>query len=236
MILLLFDAHKLDISDEFKRAIEALRGQDDKVRVVLNKADKVTYQQLMRVYGALMWSLGKVTRTPEVMRVYIGSFWDKPYHNKDNKKLFDAERRDLLNDLRSLPRNAAVRKVCTCLFLPNQFVDPTASPHDATFAAPALDDLHTQINEMVKRARLAKVHAYILAHLRAQMPTLWGKDSKQKELLADLPNVWGAAYSALCCKSWFDDTPVAAARCFRCSLPSTRRSASQWVTFLRWHA
>lgn len=112
MILLLFDAHKLDISDEFKRAIEALRGQDDKVRVVLNKADKVTYQQLMRVYGALMWSLGKVTRTPEVMRVYIGSFWDKPYHNKDNKKLFDAERRDLLNDLRSLPRNAAVRKVC----------------------------------------------------------------------------------------------------------------------------
>ncbi len=30
-ILLLFDAHKLDISDEFKNAIEALAGQDDKV-------------------------------------------------------------------------------------------------------------------------------------------------------------------------------------------------------------
>lgn len=26
----------------------------------------------MRVYGALMWSLGKVLNTPEVMRVYIG--------------------------------------------------------------------------------------------------------------------------------------------------------------------
>ena len=28
--------------------------------------------QLMRIYGALMWSLGKVLNIPEVMRVYIG--------------------------------------------------------------------------------------------------------------------------------------------------------------------
>ena len=47
------------------QVIGTLKGHDDKVRVVLNKADQVDMQQLMRVYGALMWSLGKVFRSPE---------------------------------------------------------------------------------------------------------------------------------------------------------------------------
>ena len=49
--------------------ISTLRGHDDKVRVILNKADQVDQQQLMRVYGALMWSLGKVFKSPEVCKV-----------------------------------------------------------------------------------------------------------------------------------------------------------------------
>jgi len=58
-----------------------------------------------------MWSLGKVVQTPEVLRVYMGSFWDQPIKNQDLSKLFEAEQADLLADLRSLPRNSTVRKV-----------------------------------------------------------------------------------------------------------------------------
>jgi len=50
-IILLFDAHKLDISDEFAEAIRAFKGQDDKIRVVLNKADQVGERRRRRRYG-----------------------------------------------------------------------------------------------------------------------------------------------------------------------------------------
>lgn len=109
-IILLFDANKLDISDEMRKTIEHTRDFDDKIRVVLNKADIPT-QQLIRVYGALMWSLGKVYQTPEVLRVYIGSFWDQPLKNAENTALLKLEEQDLLTDLNQLPHNAAVRKV-----------------------------------------------------------------------------------------------------------------------------
>ena len=65
-------------------------------RIVLNKADMVNQQQFVRVYGALMWSLGKVLKSPEVPRIYIGSFWNQPLRFEYNRKLFEAEKHDLL--------------------------------------------------------------------------------------------------------------------------------------------
>ncbi|KAJ9551316.1 hypothetical protein OSB04_015361 [Centaurea solstitialis] len=160
LILLLFDPHKLDISDEFKRVISSLRGNDDKIRVVLNKADQVDTQQLMRVYGALMWSLGKVLQTPEVMRVYIGSFNDKPINSVTagpiGTELFEKEQEDLLSDLKDIPKKACDRR----------------------------------INEFVKRARAAKIHAFIISHLKKEMPAMMGKAKTQQKLIDNLEDVF----------------------------------------------
>lgn len=41
MIVLTFDANKLDISDELKAAIDVLKDHDSKLRIILNKADTI---------------------------------------------------------------------------------------------------------------------------------------------------------------------------------------------------
>jgi len=156
IILLLFDISKLEISDEFRRVILAARGNDQKIHIVLNKADKVTTQQLMRVYGALMWSLGKVIDTPEVSRVYVGSFWDEPLECDEQRRLFESEESDLYTMLAQLPKSAAVRK----------------------------------LNDLIKRAQLAKVHAYILDSLKRKMPSMFGKTKEMQKMIAGITDIY----------------------------------------------
>jgi len=159
LVIIMFDANKLDISDELKRVMELFIPHLDKVRIVLNKADSISTQQLMRVYGALMWSLGKVMNTPEVCRVYMGSFWDAPLHCSEQAELLQQEEMDLLQDIMRLPQQAVMRR----------------------------------INELVKRARSVKVHAYIIHYLRKQLPYTWGKREKQKRLIGRLESEFKAA-------------------------------------------
>jgi hypothetical protein len=47
-----------------------------------------------------------------------------------------------------------------------------------------------KINELVKRVRICKVHAYIISHLKEQMPMMMGFQKKQKDLIENLPNVF----------------------------------------------
>ena len=111
---------------------------------------------IMITTDASMWSLGKVLGTPEVARVYIGSFWDEPYKFAENRKLFESEAQDLFSDLQCLPKHAMTRK----------------------------------LNDLIKRARLAKVHALIIHTLQSKMPAVFGKEKKKQELIENLKDVY----------------------------------------------
>ncbi len=92
--------------------IEVIRpNNDDKMRCILNKADAVTREQLVRVYGSLMWSMGKIFRSPEVVRVYTGSYWEQDLIHEDFKGMFEKDEFLLINELVNLPKSCAERKV-----------------------------------------------------------------------------------------------------------------------------
>mmetsp|Transcript_44414 Transcript_44414/g.73687 ORF Transcript_44414/g.73687 Transcript_44414/m.73687 type:complete len:647 (+) Transcript_44414:152-2092(+) len=111
MILLMFDAHKVDISDEFKSVIQSLEGYDDKIRVVMNKSDSLEPAELLKINSALTWSLSRILKAPEVRRIYVGSFWDEALRPNFMNELFEKEAAALLTDLNSVPRNNTLNKV-----------------------------------------------------------------------------------------------------------------------------
>ena len=140
-------------SRNFPYKIKILHSLLFQVRIVLNKADQVDHHELMRVYGALMWSISKVINVPECPKVFVGSFWDQQLKHDLYRKLFEKELQLLFDDLQDLPKYAAIRK----------------------------------INDFIKRARMAKIHAFIISSLKADMPRLIGKSRKKKELIRNLP-------------------------------------------------
>lgn len=53
-----------------------------------------------------------------------------------------------------------------------------------------------QINEFVKRARAAKIHAYIISHLKKEMPAMMGKAKTQQRLIDNLEDEFAKVISS----------------------------------------
>ena len=54
-----------------------------------------------------------------------------------------------------------------------------------------------QINEFVKRARAAKIHAYIISQLKKEMPAMMGKAKAQQRLIDNLEDVFAKVHCSL---------------------------------------
>jgi len=113
MIFLAFDIHKIDISDELKSVIRCVGANQHKFRILLNKADSLEPATLMRSYGGLMFGLGRVFHTPELKRIYVGSFRDEPYDPESAilHSIFENDKKLLDEDMKHLSAESSKQKV-----------------------------------------------------------------------------------------------------------------------------
>ena len=111
LIFVLFDPTKLDVGTELESIFKTLKGRESKIHIIFNKADSIPPQELLRVYGALLWSLAPLINVTEPPKVYVGSFWDKPFQPNTYSDLFLAEERLLVHDLNDIIINQLQNKI-----------------------------------------------------------------------------------------------------------------------------
>lgn len=99
LIFLVFDPTKLDVGGELEMLFKQMKGRESQIRLILNKADSLSNQDLMRVYGALFWSMAPLINATEPPRVYVSSFWPQDYAVDTSRQLFMKEEISLLEDL-----------------------------------------------------------------------------------------------------------------------------------------
>ncbi|XP_037113810.1 EH domain-containing protein 2-like isoform X5 [Syngnathus acus] len=111
LIFLVFDPTKLDVGGELEMLFRQMKGRESQIRIILNKADSLTTQDLMRVYGALFWSMAPLINATEPPRVYVSSFWTQDYAVDTSRELFMKEETSLLEDLNQVIENQIENKI-----------------------------------------------------------------------------------------------------------------------------
>lgn len=84
LIILVYDYAKLDIGPETEALLDQLKGRESQVRIVLNKADEITAEELLKIQGNLVWNVSPLMASVEPPTLYAGSFWSKPYQVRAN--------------------------------------------------------------------------------------------------------------------------------------------------------
>uniref|UniRef100_A0AAQ4RHJ9 Sarcalumenin n=1 Tax=Gasterosteus aculeatus aculeatus TaxID=481459 RepID=A0AAQ4RHJ9_GASAC len=111
LIFQVFDPTKLDVGGELEMLFRQMKGRESQIRLILNKADSLSTQNLMRVYGALFWSMAPLINVTEPPRVYVSSFWPQDYAADTSRELFMKEETSLLEDLNQVIENQMENKI-----------------------------------------------------------------------------------------------------------------------------
>lgn len=100
IIFLVYDPSKLDVGPETEAILDQLKGRESQTRIVLNKADIVKPEELMRVQSALIWNISPLMSSAQPPVMYTVSLWSIPYESSAPTRLLQAQERELLRDLR----------------------------------------------------------------------------------------------------------------------------------------
>lgn len=101
IIFLVYDPSKLDVGPETEAILDQLKGREHQTRILLNKADQVKPEELMRVQGALIWNISPLMSSAQPPVMYTTSLWSRPYEQWAPVRLLQAQERAFLRDLRS---------------------------------------------------------------------------------------------------------------------------------------
>ncbi|XP_049765902.1 uncharacterized abhydrolase domain-containing protein DDB_G0269086 isoform X1 [Schistocerca cancellata] len=100
IIFLVYDPAKLDVGPETEAILDQLKGRESQTRIVLNKADQVKPEELMRVQGTLIWNISPLMSSSEPPVMYSTSLWSLPYELGAPVRLLQAQEHAFLQDMR----------------------------------------------------------------------------------------------------------------------------------------
>eukprot|EP00095_Tigriopus_kingsejongensis_P011320 maker-scaffold1444_size41037-snap-gene-0.7 protein:Tk11320 transcript:maker-scaffold1444_size41037-snap-gene-0.7-mRNA-1 annotation:"sarcalumenin isoform x2" len=113
LILLIYDYAKLDIGPETEALLDQLKGRESQVRIILNKADEITAEELLKIQSSLVWNVSPLMASLEPPIMYAGSFWSKTYKAGAPKRLLKAQENALLTDIREAIDQRVENRIAT---------------------------------------------------------------------------------------------------------------------------
>lgn len=114
----LLDKRSCNITDKIpleKNRFERLTDiiNNFQTRIILNKADQVKPEELMRVQGALIWNISPLMSSAEPPIMYSTSLWSLPYEAGAPIRLLYAQERAFLRDLRTAINKRVEHKIAS---------------------------------------------------------------------------------------------------------------------------
>ncbi|KAK3921675.1 Sarcalumenin [Frankliniella fusca] len=113
IIFLVYDPSKLDVGPETEAILDQLKGREYQTRIILNKADQVKPEELMRVQGTLIWNISPLMSSAEPPIMYSTSLWSMPYENGAPIRLLQAQEHAFLRDLREAINKRVDNKIAS---------------------------------------------------------------------------------------------------------------------------